>query len=281
MRDLQRAALRAVGYVDGKNLRIDYRFGETADELLNQAKELVRLKVQLIVTEGTAPALAAKKATSVMPIVMWSAGDPVRSGLVASLAKPGGNVTGLSIVSPELDAKRLSLLRELLPSTVRVGELEISINPYYRAARGDLEETYRRLDMQPIFVKVSRADEIEGAIAEVVRQRGTALHVPREILFINNGSAIMQSAVRHALPTIVDGSELLEAGGLIAYDYDPPELLRVAATFVDRVLRGAKPADLPIAQPTKFEAGINVKTAKALGITLPKTVLLLADRVIQ
>jgi putative ABC transport system substrate-binding protein len=277
---LRKAALRELGWIEGQNLLIDYRYG-TPDRLPLLAQELVQRKVELIVTEGTTATLAAKKATGVTPIVIWSAGDPVRSGLVASLAKPGGNVTGLSIVSPELDAKRLSLLRDFLPGTRYVGEIENSENVYFRAARSGLEETYRSLGMRPIFVEVAHADEFEGAMAEIARQPEAALHVPRDVLFMNNATSIMRIAVNYRLPTIVEGDELLEAGGLLSYDFSGSELTRRGAAFIDKVLRGAKPSDLPMEQPTTFELGVNLKTAKALGIVLPKTLLLRADRVIE
>jgi putative ABC transport system substrate-binding protein len=277
---LRKAALRELGWIEGQNLLIDYRYG-TPDRLPLLAQELVQRKVELIVTECTTATLAAKKATRVTPIVIWSAGDPVRSGLVASLAKPGGNVTGLSIVSPELDAKRLSLLRDFLPGTRYVGEIENSENVYFRAARSGLEETYRSLGMRPIFVEVAHADEFEGAMAEIARQPEAALHVPRDVLFMNNATSMMRIAVNYRLPTIVEGDELLEAGGLLSYDFSGSELTRRGAAFIDKVLRGAKPSDLPMEQPTTFELGVNLKTAKALGIVLPKTLLLRADRVIE
>jgi putative ABC transport system substrate-binding protein len=278
--ELRKAALRERGWIEGRNLLIDYRYG-TPDRLPLLAQEFVQHKVDLIVTEGTTATLAAKKATQLIPIVIWSAGDPVRSGLVASLAKPGGNVTGLSIVSPELDAKRLSLLRDFVPGTRYVGELENSENAYFRAARSAVEETYRALGMEAIFVEVAHADEFDGAVAKVARQPEAALHVPRDVLFMNNAKSVMRIALNHRLPTIVEGNELLEAGGLLSYDFSESELTRRGAAFIDKVLRGAKPSDLPMEQPTTFELGVNLKTANALGIVLPARLLLRADRVIE
>jgi putative ABC transport system substrate-binding protein len=279
-RQQQYAALRELGWIVGQNLVIEERYGG-AELLRRIAEEFVRLKVDLIVADGTPAALAAKNATATIPILMWS-GDPVRAGLVASLARPGGNITGSALLSPETDVKRLSLLRELLPATRRVGVLINSSNPYFRAARKRFEEAYRSLGMQPVFVDLAQTATLEDAIAEVARQRVQALDVPSDVKVGDDDFArIMRAALRYALPTIVDGDELLEAGGLLSYDYNLAELLHRNAAFIDRILRGAKASDLPIEQPTKFDLGINLRTAKALGITVPQSLLLRADKVIQ
>jgi putative ABC transport system substrate-binding protein len=276
------ASLRELGWIEGKNLTIERRYTAGSVDLLRSfAQQLVDLKVEIVVTNGTAATLAAKNSTATIPIVMWSAGDPVRNGLVASLAQPGGNVTGYALLSPETAAKRLSLLRELLPRTDRVGELEVSTNPYFRAARRDLEHAYRSVAMQPIFVEVAQPNEFEEAVAEVARQRGQVLHVPNDDLFGNNAPAIMRAALKYALPTVVDRRELLEAGGLLHYSIDLSELRRRVAVFIDRILRGAKPRDLPVEQPTQFELWINMKTAKALNVTVPQSLRSRADRVIE
>jgi putative ABC transport system substrate-binding protein len=276
------APLREFGWVEGKNMLIERRYTNGRAELLQPlAEELVRLRVELIVTFGTNATLAAKNATTTIPIVIKSAGDPARSGLVASLARPGGNVTGYSIISPELNIKRLALLRELLPVVQSVGWLENSTNPYYRAARKDLEQACRSLGIQPIFVQVAAAHELQDAVAEVARQRAQALFVPIDTLFYENRTEIMRAALKHALPTMAQRITVLEDGALIAYDPTEAEENYRNAAFVDRILRGAKPADLPIEQPTKFQLVINLKTAKALGITVPQTLLLRADEVIQ
>ena len=212
---------------------------------------------------------------------MYSAGDPVRTGLVASLARPGGNITGFSIVGPELDAKRLALLRELLPGLQRVGVLENSTNPYFRAVRKEFEQACRSLGLQPIIIEVAAAGELENAIAEMARRRAQALFVQGDDLFSENRVPLMSAALRYALPTLAAGKEMLEAGALVSYAHNDAEQDQRYAAFVDRILRGAKPADLPIEQPTKFELGINLKTAKALGITVPQSLLLRADEVIQ
>jgi putative ABC transport system substrate-binding protein len=276
------APLRELGWVEGENLLVERRYANGRAELLRPfAEELVRLKVELIATNGTDATLAAKNATTTIPIVIWSAGDPVRTGLVASLARPGGNVTGYSIVSTELDAKRLALLRELLPTAQRVGVLENSTNPIFRVKRKENEPLYRSLGMQTINVEVAAANELENALAEMARRRAQVLVVAADSLFRANRAPIMSAALRHALPTLVEGRDMLEAGGLLSYAVSLAELNYRHAAFIDKILRGARPADLPIEQPTKFELGINLKTAKALGITIPKTLLLRADEVIQ
>jgi putative tryptophan/tyrosine transport system substrate-binding protein len=276
------APLRALGWVEGQNLIVERRYANGRAELLRPlAEELVRLKVEIIVTDGTAAALAAKSATTAIPIVMATVGDPVRAGLVASLARPGGNITGFSIVGPELNAKRLALLRELLPGLQRLGVLELSTNPYYRATRKDLDQSCQSLGMQPIFVEVAAAGELENAISEMARQRAQALFVQGDDLFGDNRVSLMSAASRYALPTLATNKEVLEAGALVFYGNSKAEQAQRNAAFIDRILRGAKPADLPIEQPTKFELVINLKAAKALGITVPQSLFLRADEVIQ
>jgi len=245
------------------------------------AEELVRLKVEIIVTWGTPAALAAKSATTSIPIVIAAASDPVRSGLVASYARPGGNITGSSIAGPEVEAKRLSLLRELLPALQRVGVLEAPANRIVRADRKELEEVCQSLGLEPIIIGVAAADELEKAIAEMVRRRVQALYVQSDTLFSDNEVLLMSAALRYKLPTIGDGTEWVDAGALVVFTNAETELYQREAAFVDRILRGAKPADLPIERPTMFELTINLKTAKALGITVPKSLLQRADKVIQ
>ena len=276
------APLRALGWVEGKNLLVERRYANGRAELLRPfAEELVRIKVEIIVTRGTAATLAATNATTSIPIVMSSGYDPVRTGLVASLSRPSGNVTGLSSLGPELDAKRLALLRELLPGLQRVGVLENSTAPYNRAMGKEFEQTCRSLGLQPIVIEVAAAGELESAIAEMARRRAQALLVPGDGLFIDNRVPLMSAALRYALPTVTVGRDMVEAGALVSYAASDAEQDQRYAAFVDRILRGAKPADLPIEQPTKFELVINLKTAKALGITDPQQLLLRADQEIQ
>jgi putative tryptophan/tyrosine transport system substrate-binding protein len=269
--------LRELGWIEGQNLAIERRYASGREELLRPfAEELVQLKVELVVTNGTAAARAVKNASASMSIVMYSAGDPVAAGLVASLAHPGGNVTGSTNVSKELFAKRLELLHELLPTATRVGELVNRAAPT-TASLSEYEQVYRSLGMQPIFVDVAAPSELENAVAEVARKGGQALIVLSYAFFPNNRDRIMRAALTHALPTVVDTPYMLEAGGLLFYDMSLDERGRRTAGFIDKILRGAKPGDLPVEQPTKFELGINLKTAKALGLTVPQSLLLRAD----
>ena len=281
--ELQAALLRALGWVEGRNLLIERRYAERSELLGPLAQELVRLKVEIIVAWGTDAVLAAKNATTTIPIVIGSAADPVGSGLVASLARPGGNITGFSVVYPELEAKTLALLRELLPGLQRVGLLEDStnLNPHDRAWRTGFEQACRSLGLEPIIIGVAAADELENAIKEIARRGAQALFVRNDVLSYDNRVALMRAALKHKLPTIAASLPVLEAGALAYSSPSDAEIMERNAAFIDRILRGAKPADLPIEQPTKFELGINLKTAKALGITVPQTLLLRADQVIQ
>ena len=277
-----RAPLRELGWIEGQNLIIERRYADGRAELLRPlAEDLVRLNVEVIVTIGTDAAVAAKNATTTIPIVMRGAGDPVRAGLVASLARPGGNITGFSVVSPELDAKRVEVLHELLPAAQRVGVLVNPTNPGSRIGRNEFEEVCRSLGIQPIFIELSAASKAEDAVETVARQGGQALLVINDSLFVSNRVAIMRAAMKYALPTAVGNRDLLMAGGLLSYGNSVLEQNQRSAAFVDKILRGAKPADLPIERPTKFELLINMKTAKALGITVPKSLLLRADEVIE
>ncbi len=271
----------ALGWIEGQNLIVERRYAQGKAELLKSyAEELVRLNVELIVTNGTPATIAAKNATTRIPIVMYSAGDPVLSGLVASLARPGGNVTGFSIVARELDAKRLELLQEVLPTAQRVAVLIDPTNPYNEIAREERERVYRSL-VQPIFVNAAETNELENAVAEAARRRAEALIVTAENVFWSNRVLLMRTALEHRLPTIVGDREILEAGGLLSLAHDAAEQYRALAYFVDRILRGAKPADLPVQQPSKLLVSVNLKTAKALGFTIPQSLLLRADEVIE
>jgi len=282
--DLQRAyaPLRELGWIEGQNLIVERRYARGKAELLRPyAEELVRLNVEIILTNGTPAAIAAKNATIRIPIVMISSGDPVRAGLVASLVKPGGNITGFSIVSTELDAKRMALLHELMPTARRVGVLVNPANSTFEIAREENEGVYRTLGIQPIIVKIATASEIEHAVAEAARRGAQALDVARDSMFNENGVSIMSAALRNRLPTIVADRDLLEPGGLLCLTLDNDEIYRVLAYFVNKILRGAKPADLPVQRPTKFVLSINLKTAMRLGITVPQSLLARADELIQ
>ena len=282
MSDALWAPLRARGWVEGQNLIVERRYASGKAELLQQmAEELVRLNVELIVANGTVASLAAKGATTSVPIVIDRAGDPVGAGLVASLARPGGNITGISTMSPDLDVKRLDLLRQLLPGAARIGILVNPANPVFRITRNEMEQAFRSLRMSPIFVEVSVASELESAVAEVARRGGQALIVNADPLFASNFDLIARAAQSHLLPMMIELKEWLVNGGLVSYGPSEAEFYRQLAVFVDKILKGAKPADLPIEQPTKLELTINLKSAKALGVTVPESVLLRADGVIQ
>lgn len=279
------APLRQLGWIEGENVVFERRYTDGREELLRlYADELVRLKVDMIATSGTVATLAAKSATETIPIVMRGAGDPVLSGIVTSLAKPGGNITGYARVGPELSVKRLTLVRELFPTAQRVAWLENSTNPYYRAARKQIESASQSLAIQSLFIEVAKTDELDHAVAEATSQHAQAMIVQDDSLINDNSdntTRFFRTALKHALPTIVGGKSLLEAGGFVSYGDTVAEADARYAAFIDRILRGAKPADLPIEQPTKFELVINLKTARALSITIPQSVLLRANAVIE
>ena len=274
--------LRSLGWVEGENLRFERRWAEGKPERLRSlADELVRIHVDIIVTIGTDATVAARDATATIPIVMLSAADPVGTGLVESLARPGRNVTGISMVGPDIEAKRLALLREVVPNARRVGVLVDPKTTVSGYSRGESEATYQRLGLEPIFVEVSAREKLDEAVTEMARRRVQAVIVHRSVLFSLNAQTIMDAALAHSLPVCVEDRGMLEAGGLMSYTIDDLDQLRHFATFVDRILRGAKPADLPVEQPTRFVLAINLKIAKVLGLTIPQSVLLRANDVIR
>ena len=244
------------------------------------AAELVRLQPDLIWTEGAVAGIAAKNATTTIPIVAIS-GDPVRLGLVSSMAHPGGNITGISLIAPELAAKRLEILRELIPTATRVGEVVDRANQYWYRVKEDYDRAFALLKLQPIFVEITSADAIPGAITEIANRRADALIVRGDPMFNSNREQIARLALQYALPTIAEGRAMAAAGQLLSYGPNGPASGRRVASIVDRILRGAKPGDIPIEQPTKFDLVINLKTAKALGLTVPQKLLLRADEVIE
>ena len=274
--------LRELGYLQGQNIVVERRFAEAkAERLFDLAAELVRLKVGVIVT-STDPGIAAvKQQTQTIPIVMANSTDPVGTGFVASLARPGGNITGLCSLSPELGAKRLELLKEALPGLSRVA---IVWNPDVRGGVLDYKETEsaaRSLRLQLQSVEVNRADDFDRAFAALASGRAEALTVAPFSLAFRNRSQIASLAQKNRLPSIYGLREFADAGGLMAYGPNYADGWRRAATYVDKILKGAKPADLPIEQPRKFELVINLKTAKALGLTIPPSLLVAADEVIE
>ena len=278
-----RQGLRDLGYVEGENVVIEYRWAEGRYERLPAlAAELVRLKVDVIFAVITVAALAAKSATRTIPIVTAAASDPVEQGLVASLARPGGNVTGLtSTVGPEIAGKRLELLKEAVPMVSRVAVLW---NPDSPPAAPHLRETEiaaRSLRMQLQILEARSPQELESAFAAMTSAHAGALVVLPDAMFFAHRTRIAELAAKHRLPVMHGLREHVEAGDLIAYSVSLRDLWRRAAVFVDKILKGANPADLPVEQPTKFELVINMKTAKALGLTIPPSVLGRADQVIE
>ena len=276
-----RSGLRELGYIEGQNLSIEYRWAdgqyERAPEL---AAELVRLKVEVLVTHGTPGTLAAKGATTTIPIVMATAGDAVLSGLVKSLAKPGGNVTGTTFFNPELAAKRLELAKEALPRLTKVASLLNPDNPGMGPVRDAMAPTATSLKLDLYWTEVRRPAEFEKAFKAMADKRVGAVVILEDGMFNANIPLMASLAAAQRLPSI-GMAEFAEAGGFMAYGVNFSEMYRRAALFVDRILKGAKPGDLPIERATKFETVLNQKTARAMGITFPKAVLVRADRMIE
>jgi putative ABC transport system substrate-binding protein len=278
-----RQALHGLGYVEGQNLVLVFRTAEGHIERLPAlAAELVRLPVDVLFTSwGTAAALAAKQVTTTVPIVMGAVGDPVAAGLVASLAQPGGNVTGLSSLTLDLEGKRLELLKDLLPTLARVAVLWDPTNPYSALALDQTQQTAQHLGVQIYPVRVHAAEDFASAFATLARERPDALIVHGYIVLVQHRTRIVDFVAQHRLPTIYSLRNFVEAGGLMAYGVHLPEVYRRAAAHVDKVLKGTKPAEIPVEQPTKFELIINLKTARELGLTIPPSLLLQADEVIK
>jgi ABC-type uncharacterized transport system substrate-binding protein len=274
--------LYEAGYVEGRNLTIAHRYAEGASELFPKlAAELVRLNVDIIVTTAGPPSRAAKLATKTIPIVFTQVTDPVAEGLVASLARPGGNITGLSQVGPELAGKRLELLKEAFAKISRVAVLRTSGS---RSSVAQFQET--QIAAKPMGVEVQSLewrsfDEIDGAFKAAATRRADALIVLQSAFMNTHRTRIVELAAKHRLPTMFAERTHVESGGLMSYAPSFSDLQRRAATFVDKILKGAKPAELPVEQPTKFELVINLKTAKQIGLTIPPSVLARADRVIK
>jgi putative ABC transport system substrate-binding protein len=273
--------LRELGWNEGRNLAIEYRWGEGRSERYAEiAAEFVRLKVDVILTHNTPPSLAAKRATSEIPIVFATAGDPVGSGIVASLARPGGNVTGQSSQAPETAGKKLEILREIVPGLRRLAILTDVANPFAALDAEEVRKVARALGLDVITFEIRTASDLDRAF-DALKGRAQAVYViPVPLLFVNR-ARINTMALAARLPTLHGVSEYVEAGGLVSYGPDWPYMWGRAADFIDKILRGAKPADLPVEQPTKFELVINLKTAKALGLTIPQSLLLRADQVIE
>ena len=276
-----RLGLRELGYMEGTNIMIEFRWAdEQYDRLPALAAELVRLKVDILVTYGTPGTLAAKRATTTIPIVMVHTGDAIITGLVANLARPGGNITGSTFFVPELMAKRLELLKDAIPRITQVGTLVKPDNPLLRTPPQALHMAAKSLKIELQQFEARGPEEFEAAFSALAERRVDAVAVLDDAVFIANARALANLAAKHRLPS-AGFDELAEAGGLIGYGVDFLPMYRRAAVFVDKILKGAKPGDLSIEQATKFRLVINLKTSNALGLTIPQSLLLRADEVIE
>ena len=274
--------MRERGYVAGKNLVIEWRYLDGQSGNLNDlAADLVRLNVEVVVAYGTAAVQAAQRATSTIPIVIAAAVDPVGSGLVASLARPGGSTTGLSAIAVDLSPKHLELLKTMIPRLLRVAVLTNPGNPSQAAVTKNVEMAARGLGIEVVAASARNPAEIESALAHAARVRVGAVIVAGDAFFSGQGALFSAASLKNRMPTISIYREHVQAGGLISYGQNIADFHRQAATFVDKILKGARPADLPVEQPTMYELFINQKTAKALGLTIPQSLLLRADEVIQ
>ena len=277
-----RDGLRRLGWVEGKNLTFEDRYAEdNLDQLHALAAELVSRGVDVIVTLGTLAPLAAKRATATVPIVMIAAGEPVGSGLVASLARPGGNITGTSLMAPDLAGKRLELAKELVPEISRVAVLWNAVNPYSRLVFKETVDAARMLGIEVQSLEVRVPPDFDSALDAATQQQAGALITVEDPLTGGQFGKIAKFALDNGLPAISGIRQFADAGGLISYGANLGDLLRLSVIYVDKILQGAKPADLPVEQPTRFELVVNLKTAKALGLTVPPSILARADEVIE
>jgi putative ABC transport system substrate-binding protein len=276
-----RQRLRELGYVEGKNIVIESRYAEgKLERLPDLAAELVGLKVDVIVASGGA-VLAAKKAGATIPIVVAGASDPVRSGIVSSLARPGGNITGLSLMAPDLDGKRLELLKEAFPKVARAAFLWQSVGTRENLPLTDMEAAAKALGLKLLSLPVRSLDDFDGAFARAKKDRAQALITNTSGLINTQQRQVLDFAVKNRLPAMYPYSEFVEAGGLMSYAPNYTDLYRRAADFVDKILKGTKPAEIPVEQPTKFEFVVNLNAAKQTGVTIPPNVLVRAERVIR
>jgi putative tryptophan/tyrosine transport system substrate-binding protein len=277
-----RDGLRALGYEEGRNIVIEYRWAEGEYERFPALiAELVASNVDVIVTAGTPASLAVKKATTTIPLVMVAVGDPVATGLVASLARPGGNITGLTSISSEMEGKRLELLREVVPKVSHIAVLWNAASPIQVIEEGEVRAAAGVLGVKMLSLGVRTREEIDDALATIIRERSDALLVLADRLFLHHRTRIIDFAAQERLPGVHAYRELIEAGGLMSYGPSYADMHRRAAAYVDKTLKGAKPADLPVERPVKFELVVNLKAAKALGLTIPPSVIFRADEIIE
>jgi putative ABC transport system substrate-binding protein len=277
-----RDGLRKLGYEEGRDIVIEYRWADGRYERFpGLVGELVALKVDVIVTAGTPASVAVKNATTTIPLVMVAVGDPVATGLVGSLARPGGNITGLTSMSVEMEGKRLELLREVIPKVSHIAVLWNAASPIQIIEEAEVRAAAQVLGMKMLSLGVSTREQIDEALATIMRERPDALLILADRLFLHHRMRIMDFAAEERLPGVHAYRELVDAGGLMSYGPSYADMHRRAAIYVDKILKGAKPADLPVERPTKFELVINLKAARALGLTIPPSIILRADEVIE
>ena len=280
--DAFRQGLQDLGYMEGKNIAIEYRYADgNADRIPDLADELVGLKVDIIVTYQTPSVLAVKKASTIIPIVFTMLSFPVENGIVSSFARPGGNATGLTVLSEELNGKRLELLKESVPNITRIGVLSNPANPTQPLEWKEIQATAHVLGLKLQSLGVRSSKDFDSAFEAALRERVQALINLPEAVFSTNVNRILEFAAKNKLPAMYSDPQYTNAGGLMSYSPIYTDLFRRAAIFVDKILKGAKPAELPVEQPTKFEFVINLKTAKQIGLTIPQIVMARADRVIK
>jgi putative tryptophan/tyrosine transport system substrate-binding protein len=280
--DAFREGLREHGYEEGRNIAIEYRWADGEYERFPAlVTELIAAKVDVIVTAGTPAALAMKKATTTVPLVMVAVGDPVGTGLVPSLARPGGNLTGLSSIAPDLEGKRLQLLREVVPALSHVAMFVNSLNPFHVSSMRQARAAAQAMGIKLQLHDISKSEDLDGAFAAIREERPDALLILADRVFLHNRERLMDFTEEQRLPNVNAYKELVEVGGLMSYGPSYEDMHKRAAIYVDKILKGAKPADLPIEQPSKFTFIVNLKAAKALGLTVPSQLLGLADQLIE
>jgi len=277
-----REGLRALGYEDGRNIHIEYRWADGEyDRFPKLVSELLDAKVELIVTAGTPAAQAVKRATKTVPLVMVAVGDPVGTGLVPSLARPGGNITGLSSIAPDLEGKRLELLRELMPTLSQVAVLWNPVNAFHTTSMRQVHTAAEKLRIKALPLAVRKTEDLDGAFKTILQERAQALLILADRIYLHDRQPMMDFALKNRLPSVSAYRELVVAGGLMSFGPSYEHMHERAAGYVVKILKGAKPGDLPIEQPTKFDLRVNAKTAKAIGLKIPDAFLLRADEVIE